>query len=44
MNLGESDLEKKTIVLYIDCREKKTYAKKLNKWHKLTGESTIDIN
>lgn len=30
--------------MYIDCREKKTYARKLIKWHKLTGETTTDIN
>lgn len=40
----ESELEKKTIVLYIDCREKKTFARKLMKWHKYSGDSINDIN
>ena len=40
----ESDIEKKTVVLYIDCKLKKTFVRKLIKWHKYMNEQTYDIN
>lgn len=40
----DSEIEKKTIVLYIDCDHKKALMLKLCKWNKFTGEQVIDLN